>query len=162
MLMPAAPKMQKNQHGMACRKGKVHMTPVFMVHPREMHAMKAPTRGAQAIHLGAMAIVRPLLSQCRVGKGFDVEGNRDEMVQVVTDHPDDQIDDVPAAYQGAVRDCLDSQLQACHDSKRGTDRDDGNHHRGSAGQLVLSHGAAEPALVELHSPQGHTWSSGAS
>ena len=56
-----------------------------MVHPREMRAMKAPTRGAQAIHLGALAIVRPLLSQCGVGKGFDVEGNCDEVVQEVTD-----------------------------------------------------------------------------
>ena len=78
MLMPAAPKMQN--HSTAYRKGKGHMTPCLMVHPREMRAMKASTRGAQAIHFGALAVFR-LLSQCRVGKGCDVEGNRDEVVQ---------------------------------------------------------------------------------
>ena len=137
MLMPAAPKMQN--HSTTYRKRKGHVTPCLMVHPREMLAMKAPTRGAQAIHPGALAVLRPLLSQCHVGKGCDVKGNRDEVVQVVTDRPDDQVEDVPgliqckhkhhhhvAAYQGAVRDCLDSQLQTCHDRKHGTGRDDGN------------------------------------
>ena len=120
------------------RKGKVHITPCWMVHPREMRAMKVPTSGAQAIHRGALAVVRPLLSQSRLGKGFDVEGNRDDLVELVTDRPDDQVEDVPgliqckpkhhhraAAHQGVVRHCLDSQLQTCHGRKLGTDRDDG-------------------------------------
>ena len=168
MLM-LAPKMQN--HSTAYRKGKGHMTPCLMVHPREMRAMK--TRGAQAIHLGALAVFRPLLSQCRVGKGCDVEGNRDEVVQVVTDRPNDQVEDVPgriqckckhhhhvAAYQGAIRDCLDSQLQTCHDRKHGTDRDDGNQHRGSAGQLVL--GPPSRLLATPLPRRAVAWGSGAS
>ena len=47
--------------------------------------------------------------------------------------------------------------QSAHDEECGTNRDDGNHHShsGRVGQLVLAQRAVEPALGELHAPQGH-------
>lgn len=70
---------------------------------------------------------------------------------MVTDCLDDHVEDVPrliqsehdhhqhvAAHEGRVRDRLDAELQAGNDRERGTERDDGDHHRGSVGQLVLA------------------------
>ena len=162
-------------HSTAYRKGKGHMTPCLMVHPREMRAMKAPTRGAQAIHLGALAVFRPLLSQCRVGKGCDVEGNRDEVVQVVADRPDDQVEDVPrliqckrkhhpVQMQTSSPHCrLDSQLQTCHGRMHGTHRDDGNHQRAEV--LVSLPSVTVPPSRLLATPlprRAMAWGSGAS
>ena len=42
------------------------------------------------------------------------------------------------------RDGHDSELQACHDRERVTDRDEDNHRSGGVGQLIFGQGAVEP------------------
>ena len=43
-----------------------------------------------------------------------------------------------------LRDGHDSELQACHDRERVTDRDEDNHRSGGVGQLIFGQGAVEP------------------